>query len=33
MLKFQAIYNAHITAAENIPHEETQPVCHADFIV
>jgi hypothetical protein len=33
MSKFRTSYNAYIITAENIPHEETQFVCHADFVV
>jgi hypothetical protein len=33
MSMFQTSYNAYITPAENIPHEETQLVSRADFRV
>jgi hypothetical protein len=33
MSKFQTSYNAYITPAENIPHEETQLASRADFRV
>jgi hypothetical protein len=33
MSKFQTSYNANVTPAENIPHEETQLASRADFKV
>jgi hypothetical protein len=33
MSEFQTRYNAYITPAESIPHEETQLVSRADFRV